>query len=292
MDSIEQQIYQKLDEARQLYLQKKYEDALQRYQWVADQIHDDPENLPIVLIEMGWCYYQLRDYVNTIKYLKQALNSKGITDQQRFDCLRIIGFSYLMQKQDKEAIQHLKQAIRIHIPEADKRFVYFELGKIFLNKKNFHEAKIYLRKAWDLFKDKEESYQNAVTYYLGFAEFSTENFDLANKYFNHLIQSAVENKYQALGYFGKAHIFLRNREYPALVDACEKIIQVDPLFEDKETLAFFLCTGYLHLKMWDELENFFTELKTHFPKGRYKESYPLFEEALRNRSLPSHDTQK
>jgi len=289
MESLEQKIYRKLNEARDLYLKKKYAEALQNYQWVAEQIYDDEENLPIVLIEMGWCCYQMQDYPNTIKYLKQALESKIIDNQQQFDCLRIIGFSYLMQNQKNEAIQYLKQAMRVSLPEeVEKRFIYFELGKIYFNNKNLNEAKIYLHKAWDLFREKEESYKNAVAYYLGFAEFSSNNPDLANKYFNHLIQNSTETRFKVLAYFGKAHLFLKNKEYPALVDVCEKIIRLDANFEDKETLGYFLCIGYLHLKMWDELEKFFMELKNTFPTGRYKDSYPIFEEAIQKRELPGN----
>jgi len=84
-------------------------------------------------------------------------------------------------------------------------------------------------------------------------------------------------------------VFYDKKEYTALIDACEKIIHLDKGFYDKETLAYFLCRGYMELKMWGELDTFLPSLIDVYPEGRYKAAYPQLEWALRHREIPPRE---
>lgn len=286
MNPEESRILARLNRARQAYLSHDYDQAIEDYEWVEKQIFDDEENLPIIWIEMGWSHYHLGNYGNAISYFKKALESDRLTPEQRFDCLRLTGFSYGALKRPNLAIQFLKKAIAQPVDEALKKISYFELGKFYFTLGKFKQAKAPLEKAWRLFGDQEMDYKLVLAYYLGFIASLETKYQEANRFFDFIISRASTPKSRAPGFFGKAHLFYARKEYPALIDACEKILQLDPDFYDKETLGFFLCTGYLNLKMWDELEQFFTRLKSAYPRGRYKASYPVFEQAIEERKIP------
>ncbi|NOX36064.1 MAG: tetratricopeptide repeat protein [Calditrichaeota bacterium] len=286
MKPTEREILRRLQKARHAYLNRDYQKALQEYHWVAEQIQDDPDNLPIIWIEIGWSYYYNKDYPKSIEYLKRAVDSGKLQEQQIYDCLRLIGFAYGSLQQFKEALDYLNRAREFSVSESDKRYIYFELGKIYFLQGNIKEAEPHLQKAWELFRIEERDYKLALAYYLGFVHFFKRDFNEARKCFNQIIQMGETDRERAPGYFGLAHLAYEEKEYPLLIDLCEKIVQLDPDFYDKETLAYFLCTGFMHLKMWDELDDFFQEMKANYPNGRYRISYPVFEKALRNRQIP------
>ncbi len=286
MKPTEQEILDRLAKARNAYLDRDYTRALMDYLWVAEQIKDDPDNLPIVQIEIGWSYYYSKKYEKAIEYLEKALQSDRLDAQQRFDALRLIGFSYEALGNTEQAIDYLRQALDESVNEHAKKYVYFELGKILFQVNKIAESEQYLKKALELFRDEDLEYRLAIAYYLGFAAFLRHDLDTARQYFYQIIHQAPSNKEKATGFFGLAHIFFEEKDAPVLFDTCEKILSLNPDFEDKETLAFFTAFAFMHMKMWPELEQTYRRLEENYPHGRYANYYPLFEEALRQHRIP------
>ncbi len=286
MKSAEQKILDRLARARDAYLDRDYNRALIDYLWVADQIKDDPDNLPIVQIEIGWSYYYSGKYQKAIDYLSKALKSDKLDAQQRFDALRLIGFAYEQLGDIPKALEYLHKALEEEVSDHAKKYVYFELGKILFQQNKIAEAEQYLRKTLSLFRDEEVDYRLAIAYYLGFAAFLKRDLETARKYFYQIIHQAPTDKEKATGYFGLAHIFFEEKDAPVLFDTCEKILTLNPDFEDKETLAFFTAFAFMYMKMWPELEQTYRRLQENYPNGRYSNYYPLFEEALRQHKVP------
>ena len=286
MKPTEREILRRLQKARDAYLNQDYPKALQEYHWVAEQIQDDPDNLPIIWIEIGWSYYYNKDYRKSIEYLQRAIDSGKLQEQQTYDCLRLIGFAYGSLQEFEKALDYLNRACEFSVRESDKRYIYFELGKIYFLQGNLKKAEPHLQKAWKLFRIEERDYKLALAYYLGFVHFFNRDFVEARKHFNRIVQMGEINKERAPGYFGLAHLAYEEKNYPLLIDLCEKVVQLDPDFYDKETLAYFLCTGFMHLRMWEALADFFQEIKENYPNGRYRISYPVFEKALRTHQIP------
>ena len=255
MKPTEQEILDRLARARDAYLDRDYNRALMDYLWVAEHIKDDPDNLPIVQIEIGWSYYYSGKYEKAIEYLSKAL-------------------------------EYLHKALTEDVNEHAKKYVYFELGKILFQQNKIAEAEQYLTKTLGLFRDEEVDYRLAIAYYLGFAAFLKRDLEAARKYFYQIIHQAPSDKEKATGYFGLAHIFFEEKDAPVLFDTCEKILSLNPDFEDKETLAFFTAFAFMYMKMWPELEQTYRRLQENYPQGRYSNYYPVFEEALRQHKIP------
>ncbi len=284
MNPEEKNVLEKLENARNFHLKGDFSTAIQHYSDVEKELRDDPENLSIVQIEMGWSYYYNRNYNKAIEYLKNAINKASLEARQEFDSFRIIGFSYEMLGKLSQAIQYLEKALAVMVPEKDKRFTYFELGRTLFAAGQIANAEHYLKITWDLFSDDELEYKVATAYYLGFTQYFQKIFEGARDYFDYVIQNSEDPKNKAGGYFGIAHLHFESQDYQALIDTCEKILRTDNTFYDKETLGFFMSTAYYHLQQWKELKMFFNELERNYPNGRYSSEYNKFREALNKQS--------
>lgn len=287
METNEETILGKLAEARKAYQEKNYPKALEIYLWLEQQLQDDPQNLPIIQIEIGWTYYHLQDPPNCIRYLAAMESNQALTSQQRFDCLRLSGFSCEKLGDSGKAIRFLRKAIKEKVEEKQKRFTYFEIGKIYFIRGEMEQAKPYLEKSMKLLESGEIQYRLSVDYYLGFIAFFQQDYAKAREYFIKILNNARDPVTEASGYFGMAHLYYQNKQFHALLDATQKILSLNPDFYDKESLGFFLCTVYLELKREGELSAAFEELQKQHPNGRYKNFYPVFEEGLRKmRQIP------
>lgn len=286
MQNSEQQILADLATARNHYSSGKFLLAIEIYSRLAELLKDDKENSAVIQIELGWSYYQNQDYPKAIACLAAARESGMLDDQQEFDCYRLSGFSLALLGQRKEAVAQLKKAVGMEIPEAGKRFSYFELGKILFTDGQMLEAQHYFTLARPLFTEEEKSYLTALAYYQGFVNFFQKDYTTARKNFDYVVKLSDDHKTRASGYFGMAHLYYQQKDFPVLIDICEKIMRLDEAFFDKETLGYFLCESYLHLKNWDSLENFFSELKSQYPEGRYHKEYSRFADALKHWQIP------
>ena len=286
MNNNEQQILDDLAMARNYFSSGKFPQAIEIYSRLAELLKDDQENSVVIQIELGWSYYQNQDHPQAIACLAKARESGILDGQQEFDCYRLSGFSLALLGQKKEAVAQLKKAVGMEVPETLKRFSYFELGKILFTDGQMIEAQHYLTLAQALFTEEEKSYLTALSYYQGFVNYFQKNYTAARKDFDDVVKLSDDHKTRASGYFGMAHLYYQQKDYPVLIDICEKIMRLDEAFYDKETLGYFLCESYLHLKNWESLENFFNELKGQYPEGRYKNEYYRFADDLKHRQMP------
>lgn len=280
MNPDEKKIMDKIGHARNAYLEKDFGKSVELYRWVEGQIQDDPVNLPIIWIELGWSYYNLRDFKNSIWYLEKSLTSDLLTARQQFDCLRLIGFSHGALKDGKNALQFLTEALKKDIPEAEKKYVNFEVGKIYFLTGAFKNSRIYFEIADKFFDWKEANYCQSIRYYQGFLAFYEKQYEYAERSFSEIIENAQGGEGRATGYFGMAHLSYQKENYKELIVICEKIMKLDKNFYDGETVAFFLCRAFTELNRLKDLTLFYSELKDKYPNGRYQSYYPIFQKVL------------
>ena len=280
MTSQEQEILEKIHQARDHYIKQNYEPAIELYTWIENQLQDDLVNLPIIQIELGWSYYNFKDFKNCIIYLKKALQSNSLNTQQIFDCLKLIGFSLAVSGEKKEAITFLEKAIEQEIPEEEKKYVNFKLGEIHFIEGAIKKAKQQLEPIHKYFSWKEPEYYQTLLYYLGFIAFYEKQFERATHYFSEIIQNTPIPKNKASGYFGLAHLSHEKKNFVELKRSCEKILELDKDFYDQETIGYFLCKSLMELKQYKQFLSIYFELHRKYPNGRYSSYYPLFEKTL------------
>ncbi len=280
MEPTKEEIIAVLKKAQEAFMAQNYSEAIEKYGWVEQYIQDDPENLAALWTEMGWTYYLMQDYPKAITVLKKALESSHLNQKQVFDCLRIIGFSHEYAGNPDKAIAFLQDALLQGVDDEEKRYTYFELGKIFFAQNMSRDAKPYLEKAQKLLSKTDHDYLQTTLYYLGFIAFFEKEMEKAEDLFHAYIKNAINEQTAVPGYFGMAHLHFERKNFEALLEISQKIMQLDNAFFDRETIAFFLCKSYLALEKWKELGVFLPELKAAFPNGRYKAVYPEMQQAL------------
>ncbi len=286
MNDRAQEIVQVLKDAQAAFVAKDYELALEKYRSIESQMDPDAAELPLILIEIGWCYYLLRNYPYAIAYLEKAAQSPHIDVRQMFDCLRLCGFAHEFTGNTEKAIAFLKDALLQPVEETMKRRVYFELGKIFFIANQSIEGKEYLEKALALFDENDADYIQSTRYYLGFIAFYESEYNDAEIFFQQIVQNAPNRKTQAPGHFGLAYINYQHKEFQDLVTTCETVMDCDPEFYDKETIGFFFCKAFMELEQWDRLALFLPRLTNEFSDGRYQSLYAEMERALWDNFTP------
>lgn len=284
-----QSFEEKIKEAQKLYLDHQYEKALEKYLQIEQELPSEDENLPVVQLEIGWTYYAMKDYRQAIPYLEKGITSlpEDKYPRELFDCLQMLGFASEGIHDYSSAMKWFQKALQLPVEEKAKAMLSFHLGKLLFSLTKYDEAKKYLE---PLLKGKpallDSSFLQTIRYFLGFIAISEDDYSRAMTYFQEYISHAPDEKNKAPGYYGLAFIHNARKEFTAVVDACKKVIQLDPEFFDKESIAYFLCMAYMQLEMWEELDMFFRELQNNYPEGRYAEVYPIFEKALKERKVP------
>lgn len=280
MEPSKEEIIGVLKQAQSAFMAQDYSQAIEKYGWVEQYIQDDPENLAALWTEMGWTYYLMLDYPKAIAVLGKALQSPHLNQKQVFDCLRIIGFSHEYGGNPDKAIAFLQDALLQGVEDEEKRYTYFELGKIFFAQNMSKDAKPYLEKAQKLLDKTDHDYLQTTRYYLGFIAFFEKEMEKSEDLFQTYIENAANEQAAVPGYFGMAHLYFERKNFEALLEISQKIMQLEEAFFDRETIAFFLCKSYLALEKWKELGVFLPELKAAFPNGRYAAVYPEMQKAL------------
>jgi len=280
MEPTKEEIIDVLKQAQRAFMGQDYAQAIEKYGWVEQYIQDDPENLAALWSEMGWTYYLMQDYPKAIAILSKALQSPHLNQKQVFDCLRITGFSHEYAGNPDKAIAFLQDALLQPVADEEKRYTYFELGKIFFAQNMSRDAKPYLEKAQKLLDKTDHDYLQTTLYYLGFIAFFEKEMEKSEDFFRTYIKNAANEQAAVPGYFGMAHLYFERKNFESLLEISQKIMQLDDVFFDRETIAFFLCKSYLALNKWKELGVFLPELKAAFPNGRYAAVYPEMQKAL------------
>ncbi|MGH1365507.1 MAG: tetratricopeptide repeat protein [Calditrichia bacterium] len=291
MKQVRKDILDILRRAQEAFMAQNYTKALEDYHHIEKELADSPKNLPAIWIEIGWNYYLLKEFSKAGPYFEMALGSPHINQKQVFDCLRLTGFCYEFTDQPDKALAFLQDALGQPLEEREKRYVLFEIGKIFYTQNLTKEARPYLEKAIEHFSEDEAAYLRANRYYLGFILFYEKENREAEKLFERIITDATTDSDKASGYFGIAHLLYEKRDFEELITCCKTITRLDSDFFDMETLAFFLCRSYLELEMWTELEVFLPNMIEHYAVGRYSVAYPQLQESLKQRkNLLVNDT--
>lgn len=282
MNHSKAEIIKTLRQAQSAFMEKNYGDALQHYNWVEGHMNDDPAAQLAIWIEIGWCHYLMKDYPQAIRYFEKCLDSPHISSNQRFDCLRLSGFSYEFLAHPVNALNYLQDALMQDVEEDLKRHTYFETGKILFVRNRSLEAKPFLIRALALLLPEELDYRQSTRYYLGFIAFFEGEYARAEGYFREIIAAAPAPVGQAPGYFGLAHIHYQHKDFQEVIDLCQQIIRLDAQFYDMETIAYFLCKSYMELALWQQLALFLPELLNRYPDGRYQSVYPELQKALQD----------
>ncbi|GAB4188196.1 MAG: hypothetical protein Kow00108_24920 [Calditrichia bacterium] len=275
MESI-QELMQK---AHTLFLEEKYPEAEEIYKDLLYERMIDGNDRVLVEIEFSWLLYRSKRYDEALAILKRLSDVPELTKRQQFDIHRLTGFCYVVHGDNVSALHHLQQAVQIEIEEFEKRFIYYELGRLYFLQGDYPAALQELSIAHDYFTDDDE-YFYAIKYYLGFIHLFQDNLEDAFAEFSFIIENSAFDDKVVGGMYGIAQVFMKQGEYERVIQSCKDILSLDPDFSDRETLAYMMVRSYYELQDWNSFSLFYRQLKSQYPEGMYKEIYRLFDKKM------------
>ncbi|MEZ0323921.1 MAG: tetratricopeptide repeat protein [Hydrogenothermaceae bacterium] len=152
-----------------------YKQAIENYKKVVSL---NPENKS-AYYNMANAYFKMEDYKSAIENYKKAdLKDKKVAYNLSLSYYNLA----LMEDHKESAIENLKNAIKFN-PEFKE--AYLLLGKILYETGNYNQAKDYLKKAYEMYIDREKS---EVVYLLGLIYSYSGDKDTAIKYYKELRQ--------------------------------------------------------------------------------------------------------
>jgi tetratricopeptide (TPR) repeat protein len=114
------------------------------------------------------------------------------------------------------------------------------------------------------------NYGLSVLFYLGFIYYYLNNFEMSREYFDRILKESSSKQRDASAYFGIAFNEFHDKNYLNVISLCEKIINLDENFFDKESLGFLTAASYFYLGRKDIFRRYYSQLIKTYPEGRYK----------------------
>jgi lipopolysaccharide biosynthesis regulator YciM len=265
--------------AHELFLDNQLDDAEVIYRELLYDRMIDGKDRVVVELEYSWLLYRQKRIDEALAILLKLKDSPDLTTRQLFDLYRLIGFSYIVREDFVNAIQYLNQAIGQPLSDMEKKYVYYELGRLHFLQREYPEALQFMSRALQFFMEDDE-YHFAIYYYLGFIYMFQDNLEDAFDAFSYLVENAPQEEKVLGGMYGMAQVFMRQHNYENVIKTCKDILSLRPDFEDKETLAYMLVRSYYELNDWENFKLFYLEMKQTYPNSIYREIYPLFDKKI------------
>ena len=256
-----------LEKARAHLDKKEYENAIKMY----FQAYNNTENnkdRAIIWAELSWVYYYKKDYEKAIESSENVITYdpeyKGMDDVNR-----MLGYAYLGTNNLSLAEKYLAQSIALNDNEDKQQYVKFELGKLYFVQGRYDLSFPYLKDISEFFEQKDTEYFLSILFYLGFINYYLENIENSRKIFEQILVSNPDNRRKASAFFGLSFIDFREKNYLNVISLCEKIIEYDENFFDKESVGFLTSASYFYLGRKDIFLKYHEEMSASFPKSRY-----------------------
>ncbi len=258
---------QTLKKARQHLEQKQYKNARMMYFQAFNQI-SDPKVKAIIWAELSWVYFYEGDLGKAIEASENVL----LHDENyraKEDLYRLQGYAYLGQKEPALAERYLMQSLSENRTDDKQQYVKYELAKLYFYQGNYDLAHPLLEEILDFFSNRDPVYRLSVLFFLGFVYYYLENYKRARGSFEQILSSNPPSERKASGFFGLAFVEFHEKNYLNVISLCEKIIELEPDFFDRESVGFLTAASYYYLGRIDIFKEYYTQLMKTFPQGRY-----------------------
>lgn len=259
----------------QIYHAKKMNEQVLLFgQKVIDKYPENQNNAEIYRI-MGECYFQKKDYKNTIKYF--TLYEKGSEQVVRND-MYMLGIAYFYSEDCDNAISRLKKVTSVDDVMAQN--AYLHLGSCYLKKDDKVSARLAFESASRLDFDKNVQEEALYNYALIVYEQSYSPFNESVIAFEKFLSTFPESRYADSVYDYLLNVYLTTKNYQAAYESIQKIKSKNPkILEARQRVLY--CMGiqqfteteydkaisYFSQSLEDGKSNFDVEASTLFWRG-------------------------
>ncbi len=213
-------------------------------------------------------YYYEKDYDKAIE-ASENVYTYDPDYKAMDDVYRMLGYAYLGSNNLILAEKYLAQSISLNSDDDKQQYVKFELGKLYFIQGRYDLAFPYFMEIDSFFEKNDQGYHLSTLFYLGFINYYLESLDNSRKYFERILTAKPDNHRHAGALFGLAFLEFRAKNYLNVISLCEKIIEKDQNFFDRESVGFLTAASYFYLGRKDIFLKYQAEISAAFPKGRY-----------------------
>ncbi|OYU79894.1 MAG: hypothetical protein CFE23_11605 [Flavobacterium sp. BFFFF1] len=167
-----------LANALKIYLQPDYANAIVAFHEIINTYPKEinVENLVSIYYKMAYCYDELENYEEAVKYCKRALEFKPLYA----DAWNTLGIVYDKMDNNEESVASYNKAIEINPTDT---YAWTNLGEIYLKLQNYAEAVRCYKKAISLTPDDAENWN-----YLGYSYTELDLDEDATNCFNKALE--------------------------------------------------------------------------------------------------------
>ena len=267
MSHSEQNFKDSLEKARTHLDKKEYKNARMMY----FQAYNNTENnmdRAFIWAELSWVYYYEKDIEKAVEASENVYTYDP--DYKAMDDInRMLGYAYLGLNNPDLAEKYLIQSLSLNSKEDKQQYAKYELGKLYFIQGRYDLAFPYFKEILEFFEKRDTEYHLSVLFYFGFINYYLESMDISRRFFERILESNPGNQRKAGAFFGLAFLDFRAKNYLNVISLCEKIIEVDENFFDKESVGFLTAASYFYLGRKDIFSKYHTEMSATFPHGRY-----------------------
>ena len=181
-----------------------------------------------IIYHLGFSYYQNKDYKEAVKYLTQAV----LLNPEDFKTYYYLGLAYKSDKRYKQSLDAFKKCISLN---SNWGLAHYELGLIYgitlnddLAIKHFELAK------------RNETFDD-LNYKLGMLYYKNQNFIKAMKPLKEYLLKHMQD-YDTMKIMGE--IFLSTNRYPEAIDIYYRLIDIEP---NNEKYYYNIANSYYNL---------------------------------------------
>ena len=244
--------------------------ALKTYMAI-EQLNLSEEEQFTISADVGFILYEIGHVQESIHYLQQALTIE-YADNGKVN--KMLGYAYKLLNNNEMAVEHLEEAVHLIENETENSICKFELARLLMILEDFALAEKYFKELLISFKQSKNDYYGSTLYYLGQIQILFRTVDIADEYFNELVQLESAN-HKAHAYFGKLFIANFKQNGDEMLDYASKVMSLLPDFYEIETVTYFTVKSYQYLNDQAKYKAALQQFIDRYPDGKYKTEYDL-----------------
>ncbi len=213
---------------------------------------------------LGECYYEKKDYKNTIKYL--SLYQKE-SDQVIRNNMYMLGISYYQVGEYAKAIDCFQSVTSIE--DAMSQNAYLYLGACYVKEQNYNNARLCFESAGRM--DFEENVKEEAQYNYAMIVYqqSYSPFNESITAFENFLSNFKESRYKDRVYNHMVNLYLTTKNYSEALNSIQKIENKTlPIYEARQRVTYSLGVQY-------------------FINSDYNDAIKAFDESLKDRKYNS-----
>lgn len=257
----------KINQARSLYDEKKYDEAAGIYLSALQDAHKNDDKA-LVWAELCWLFYKKQAFQQCLEAAESVFELNP-DYEAKADLLRLAGYSASALGDLEKGRDMLLQSLDLDSDSAKQKFIYYELGKMEFAQGNYADSEDYLEKIESQFKETEPAYWLSLLFFRGFNNYYLQNLKESEHAFKLLVENAAENVEKANGFYGLAYIAFDKKEYLETINMCERVTNHNPNFFDMESVGFLMTSSFYHLGRTDVFLQYCEQMEKAYPEGRY-----------------------